>query len=168
MVSRGSETGKPYPPREPTPAIFNCTLHFSAQALFTGGPIFPAPDEDFVRRMGPTPPPLDEPLVPKPSSINRLRPRSILRSLRSRRSSNASAGSSTVNSEMCSCESTRWYVAVYKAAGNGLDCWGRFVWLDEWDLHPWPCRWYGGNITNWLCERGHQWSSFRPCVPDCT
>ena len=126
---------KSHTPCRHTPAIFNCTLHFSAQALFTGGPIFPAPDEDFVRRMGPTPP-VDELLVPKPSSMNRLRPRTILRSLRSRRSSNASAGSSTVNSEMCSCESTRWYVALYKAARNGSDCLGRFVLLDEGDIQP--------------------------------
>ena len=97
-----------------TPAIFKSFLHLSNQARSAGGPNFPPVAFPFdlpfaavraVVRLT-RPPPWDTAPSPNPSDMKAVWPSSIARSLRSRRSSKASAGSSTVSSEMEGFEST--------------------------------------------------------------
>jgi hypothetical protein len=108
-----------------TPAIFRSFLHLSSQARSAGGPNFP-PVAAFpfvlacvavraVLRLT-RPPPWDTAPSPNPSDIKAVWPSSITRSLRSRRSSKASAGSSTVSSETEGFDSTYSYIALYNAA----------------------------------------------------
>lgn len=99
-----------------TPAIFSSFLHRSSHARSAGGPNLPPaaaaaaaffPFSLAGVRVRPTrPPPWDTTSELKPSDIKAAWPSSIARSLRSRRSSKASAGSSTVNSATEGCART--------------------------------------------------------------
>lgn len=96
-----------------TPAIFKSRLHFSTQGLSAGGPSLP-----FFLTPSFSP-------GPNPSRLNCSCFSSISRSFLSRRSSNASDGSSTVNSATVSLETIFAYIALYRAAARS----GLFNWL---------------------------------------